>query len=193
VSSKAEQLDADRALVKEVLEGREGAFERLVERHQRLVWHMIHRLLRNPDDAQDAFQEAFLRVHRELRRFRFESLLSTWIARIAWHAALRFLERKQSPVVAVEAEEGALQEEVAADFDLEASCADAQLLSRVHAAIDELPPLKRAVLTLYYLEDFDVQDISNVLGRPVGTIKSELLRARARIRHRLGVLPGEST
>jgi RNA polymerase sigma-70 factor (ECF subfamily) len=66
-------------------------------------------------------------------------------------------------------------------------------LSRVHAAIDELPPLKRAVLTLYYLEDFDVQDISNVLGRPVGTIKSELLRARARIRHRLGVLPGEST
>jgi RNA polymerase sigma factor (sigma-70 family) len=176
----------------EVLARRHGAFERLIERHQRLVWHMVHRLLRHPEDTQDVCQEAFLRVHRELHHFRHESQLSTWIARIAWHAALRHLERKRLPQVELDSEESPFAEDVADDFDLEASCANAQLIERVHAAIDALPPLKRAVLTLHYLEDLSVSEIAVIVGRPEGTVKSELLRARAKVRHILCAVPEDS-
>jgi RNA polymerase sigma factor (sigma-70 family) len=186
VADKAQQLAEDRALVRNVLERRDAAFEKLVERHQRLVWHMVHRLLRHPEDTRDVCQEAFLRVHRELHRFRFESLLSTWIARIAWHAALRFLERKPLREIATEIDDSQFADEVA-DVDIETDCANAHLLERVHAAIDALPPLKRAVLTLYYLDDLSVGDIAVIVGRPEGTVKSELLRARARVRRMLGV------
>jgi RNA polymerase sigma factor (sigma-70 family) len=189
VSGKAQQVEDDRALVRSVLERRDGAFERLVEMNQRLVWHMIHRLVKHPEDARDVCQEAFLRVHSELRRFRFECKLSTWIARIAWRAALRYLERKRLPLIALD--EDPLAEQVADDFDLEASCANAQLLGQLHRAIDVLPPLKRAVLTLYYLEDLAVGEVAIILDRPEGTVKSELLRARAQLRKVLEALPGE--
>jgi RNA polymerase sigma-70 factor (ECF subfamily) len=190
VSGNARQVEDDRALVNGVLERRAGAFETLVARHQRLVWHMIHRLVQHPEDTRDVCQEAFLRVHRELHRFRFESLLSTWIARIAWHAGLRHLERKRLPLIDV-VDDDSIAQQVAGDFDLEASCANAQLLERLHAAIDALPPLKRAVLTLYYLEDLGVSEIAFILDRPEGTVKSELLRARARLRKMLDALQGD--
>jgi RNA polymerase sigma-70 factor (ECF subfamily) len=190
VSGNARQVEDDRALVNGVLERRAGAFETLVARHQRLVWHMIHRLVQHPEDTRDVCQEAFLRVHRELHRFRFESLLSTWIARIAWHAGLRHLERKRLPLIDL-VDDDSIAQQVAGDFDLEASCANAQLLERLHAAIDALPPLKRAVLTLYYLEDLGVSEIAFILDRPEGTVKSELLRARARLRKVLDALQGD--
>jgi RNA polymerase sigma factor (sigma-70 family) len=184
--------DEDRELVTRVLEGGEGAFESLVARHQRLVWHLVHRLVRHPEDTRDVSQEAFLRVHRELRSFRFESRLSTWIGRIAWRAALRHLERKALPVIAFD-DDDAFPDEVPDEFDLEASCANEQLLVRVRAAIDALPPLKRAVLSLHYLDDLTVGEIAIIVDRPEGTVKSELLRARAQVRRMLGALPGGST
>jgi RNA polymerase sigma factor (sigma-70 family) len=193
VSGKAAQIEEDRILVAGVLERRDGAFETLVGRHQRLVWHMIHGVVRHPEDTRDVCQEAFLRVHRELHRFRFESLLSTWIARIAWHAALRHLERKRLPVVSLDDDEGALAKQVTDDFDLEASCANTQLLECLHAAIEALPPLKRAVITLHYLEDVAIGEIAIIVDRPEGTVKSELLRARGRLRKVLINQPGESS
>lgn len=179
--------DEDHELVRRVLEGAEGAFESLVARHQRLVWHLVNRLLRHTEDTRDVCQEAFLRVYRELRRFRFESQLSTWIGRIAWHAALRHLERRPLPVVAL-GDDDALADEVPDEFDLEASCANEQLLTRVLEAIDALPPLKRAVLSLHYLDDLAVSEIAIIVDRPEGTVKSELLRARAQVRRLLGTL-----
>lgn len=183
----------DRVLVADVLAGRAGAFELLVERHHRLVWHMVHRLIRHHEDTRDVCQEAFLRVYRELCRFRHESRLSTWIARIAWHAALRHLERKRLPLVGLDSEDEPLVAGVAADFDLEVSCSNSQLLERVRAAIDALPPLKRVVLTLHYLEDLGVSEIATIVGRPEGTVKSELQRARFRIRQMLGPSREEMT
>jgi RNA polymerase sigma factor (sigma-70 family) len=179
--------EQDRVLVRSVLDRREGAFETLVEGHQRLVWYMVYRLLKHDEDTRDVCQEAFLRVHRDLHRFRFESRLSTWIARIAWHAALRHLERKRLPQVALDAEDGIPADALASDLDLEADCDSVQLLERVHRAIDALSPLKRAVVTLFYLEDLEVSEIAVIVNRPEGTVKSELLRARVRIRQMIAL------
>lgn len=186
-----ETLAQDRALVEAVLARRSGAFETLVERHQRLVWHLVHRVVQHPEDTRELCQEVFLRVHGQLQRFRFESRLSTWIGRIAWHTALRRIERKQLPLVPLDNDTSATLRELADDFNLEAACADTQLHERLHAAIDELPPLRRAILTLYYLDEISIAEVAVIADMPEGTVKSELFRARAQLRKVLAVATGD--
>ena len=142
----------DRALVAAVLAQAPGAFERLVREYQGLCWHIIHRMVRHPDDASELCQEAFLRVHQRLHQFRHESALKSWIGQVAYSVAKRHLERLRIPLAElspVEQEEGlSLLEQIGDGFDLEAACADAQVQGVLNAAIETLPPLQRTLLTL---------------------------------------------
>ena len=88
----------DGELVEAVLVGRPGAFERLVREHQRLCWHIIIRMVRNPEDARELCQDTFLRVHRRLHQYRFESRLKSWIGRIAYSIAVRHMKRQRIPL-----------------------------------------------------------------------------------------------
>src|SRR5262245_14068599 len=90
---------ADRALVDRVLRRAPGAFESFILQYQGLCWHIINRMVRNPDDTRELCQEAFLRVHLRLHQYRFESALKTWVAQVAYSIALRHLERKRLAVV----------------------------------------------------------------------------------------------
>ncbi|MFC5524501.1 RNA polymerase sigma factor [Rhodanobacter ginsengisoli] len=183
----------DRELVDAVLAARPGAFERLVREYQGLCWHIIQRMVRNPEDARELCQDTFLRVHRYLHQYRYESALKSWIGRIAYTTALRHLQRKRIPLVdsAGPDDDHALVDNIGSDFDLEAACADQQTAQHLHAAIESLPPLQRAVLTLYYLEETSIPEIARITGLASGTIKSHLFRARLRLRGaleaRLGV------
>ena len=186
-SGPQQAADADRMLVAAVLAGARGAFETLVRDHQRLCWHIINRMVRQPDDTRELCQETFLRVHRYLHQYRFESALKTWIGQVAYSVARRHLERKRIPVVEPVGDEdpAALVERVAGDFDLEAASADAELGAVLHAEIEALPPLQRTVLTLYHLDEVPIGEIARITGLSAGTIKSHLFRCRARLRGRL--------
>jgi len=187
-SRGAPTLEDDRRLVGEVLARAPGAFERLVSRFQGLCWHIISRMVRDREDARDLCQETFLRVHRHLHQYRLESALSSWIGQVAYHIALRYLERKRIPLVATADDSddlGARIADVRDDFDLEAASADAELMNALHAAIDELPPLQRTILTLYHLEELPIGDIAAITGIAEGTIKSHLFRSRAKLREKL--------
>ncbi|HTB68342.1 MAG TPA: sigma-70 family RNA polymerase sigma factor [Steroidobacteraceae bacterium] len=162
---------AGRDLVDAVLAGRPGAFERLV---------------RNPEDARELCQDTFLRVHRCLHQYRHESALKTWIGRVAYSIALRHLERRRIPIAGLQDDDGyAAVENVGGDFDLEAACADEELVRHLHAAIETLPPLQRMLLTLYYLEELPIVQIAAITGLAGGTIKSHLFRSRLRLRNAL--------
>ena len=177
-------MSQDRELVEAVLAGRPGAFERLVREHQALCWHIVHRMVRDAEDARDICQEAFLRVHRYLRQYRYESSLKTWIGRIAYSTAARHLERRQLPLAAVAPDEDAPAplDTVDSGFDLEAAWADRELVGRVREAIDALPPLLRTLVTLYHLEELSIPEIAQTTGLAPGTIKSHLFRSRVRLR-----------
>ena len=179
----------ERALVAAVLEQAPGAFERLVREYQGLCWHIIHRMVRHPDDASELCQEAFLRVHQRLHQFRHESALKSWIGQVAYSVAKRHLERLRIPLVElspVEQEEGlSLLEQIGDGFDLEAACADAQVQGVLNAAIETLPPLQRTLLTLYHLDELPIAEIATVTGLAEGTIKSHLFRTRKRLRELL--------
>jgi len=184
-SGPPEGVDADRVLVAAVLAGAGGAFETLVRDHQRLCWHIINRMVKHPDDTRELCQDTFLRVHRYLHQYRFESALKTWIGQVAYSVARRHLERKRIPIAEPAGEEDDLVERVADDFDLERASADAELGAVLHAEIEALPPLQRTVLTLYHLDEVPIAEIARITGLAAGTIKSHLFRCRARLRGRL--------
>jgi RNA polymerase sigma factor (sigma-70 family) len=180
-------VDADRLLVAAVLAGSRGAFETLVRDHQRLCWHIINRMVRHPDDTRELCQDTFLRVHRYLHQYRFESALKTWVGQVAYSVARRHLERKRIPLAepAGDDDSMSLVEQVADGFDLEAASADAEIGAVLHAEIEALPPLQRTVLTLYHLDEVPIPQIARITGLAAGTIKSHLFRCRARLRGRL--------
>lgn len=183
----------DSELVEAVLAGQSGAFERLVREYQGLCWRLILRMVRNPEDARELCQDTFLRVHRCLHQYRFESSLKSWIGRIAYHIALRYVQRKRIPLAQNLEDVTALVESVPDDFDLEGAWADAEAVQHLHLAIEMLPPLQRTLLTLYYLEELSISEIASITGEPAGTIKSHLFRSRLRLRTmieaRTGVAP----
>jgi RNA polymerase sigma factor (sigma-70 family) len=194
IAAAEDLLARDRALAAAVLAGKAGAFEQLVGEYQRLCWHIIDRMVRQPDDTRDLCQETFLRIYRSLHQYRGESGLKSWVAQVAYSVALRHLERRRIPIVERDADEDGLAqlENIGAGVDVERDTADAQINRYLHAAIEALPPLQRTVLTLYHLEEMQISDISRITGLAEGTIKSHLFRSRKRLREmmqsRIGVL-----
>ncbi|TAG48997.1 MAG: sigma-70 family RNA polymerase sigma factor [Betaproteobacteria bacterium] len=182
----------EQALLQAVRAGEPGAFERLVRQHQRLVWHVVQRLVRHNEDTRELCQETFLRVHRMLHQFRGESSLATWIGRVAYSIALRHLERCRIELVDAhdDAEEDieSLLAQAADPLDIEAQAASEQLRIHLHAAIEQLAPLPRLLLTLYHLQELPIPEIEHITGVPAGTIKSHLYRARLKLRAALGEL-----
>lgn len=186
-------MSSDRALVDAVLAAAPGAFERLISDYQGLCWHIIHRMVRHPEDARDLCQETFLRVHLNLHQYRHESPLKHWIGRIAFSIAVRHLKRQKNPIADALAQGEAvpLPEDAANDFDFEAAYDDQAAAVRLREAIEALPPIPRMLLTLYHLDDIAIPDVADITGLPTGTIKSHLYRARLRLRELLGPPSGE--
>ena len=186
-------MDADRALVEAVLANRAGAFEQLVRDYQGLCWHVIQRMVRHPEDTRELCQEAFLRVHRYLHQYRFDSPLKSWIGQVAYSVARRHLERKRIAVAgAIDDEDGlSLLDNLGDGTDLQQDHAQADDERELHAAIERLPPLQRTILTLYHLEELPIGEIATITGLAEGTIKSHLFRSRNKLREilepRIGV------
>ena len=187
VDNSCASFDEDKALVDAVMAGESGAFERLVTQYQNLVWHVVYRMVRHTQDAQDLCQEAFLRVHRYLHQYRGESALKSWIAQVAYAVARRHLERKRIPIADNPDDAGgsSMLDRVSDDFDLEGACIGSQETRHLHEAIDCLPPLQRTILTLYHLDEMPIAEIACITGLAEGTIKSHLFRSRKQLRDAL--------
>lgn len=185
-------MNDDRELVARVIARAPGAFAGLVEQHQKLVWHLVYRMVQHPEDTRELSQEVFLKVHRSLHQFRFDSALSTWIGRIAFSVAARHLQRKRIPLVDNVSDEydDTPLDRVGDEFDLEAACADEDLQQKMAQAMEGMPPLLRTALTLYYLDERSVVEVADIMDVPVGTVKSHLYRARQELRQRLLALTG---
>lgn len=179
----------DRRLVDGVLGNVPGAFDRLVRDYQGLCWHIIARMVRQPEDTRELCQETFLRVHQCLHQYRGDSALKSWIGQVAYSVAKRHLEKRRIAIVdvAADAEDDGLSllDQMSDGFDLEAACADAEVAAGLHEEIEALPQLQRTLLTLYHLDEVPIVEIARITGLAEGTIKSHLFRSRARLRERL--------
>jgi len=176
----------DATLIAQIQAGNEHANRFLIEKFKNLVWHLVLRMVSQPEDAEDLCQEIFLRVFRDIGKFRGESKLSTWIGAIAYNMSVTYLRKKGKNIMVsvddylpVASGKPAVE---SADEALDKS----SMKKVVHRIIDSLPVQYRTVITLFYLEELSYKEIEEVTGMPDGTIKSYLNRGRQAIRE--GVL-----
>jgi RNA polymerase sigma-70 factor (ECF subfamily) len=176
----------DRQLIGEVLNGSSAAFKVLIERYQKLVSHMVFRMIANKSDREDLCQEVFIKVYQNLSGFQFDSKLSTWVARIAYNACLNHLEKKQVPLLGDVFPESDVPDSFptgTASPDCFAEQRD--IAARLQAEIEHLPVHFRAVVTMYHLDEMSYEEIAEVTDMPMGTVKSHLFRARKLLKDRL--------
>ena len=185
-------MESDRSesklLVAEVLNGNSAAFKILIERYQKLVSHVVFRMVANRSDREDICQEVFIKVYQNLAGFHFESKLSTWIAQIAYNACINHLEKKRLLLLddpAKGGEENALEQypSDAATPDHYAETQD--IATRVRSEIGKLPVHFRTIVTMYHLDEMSYEEIAEATGMPLGTVKSYLFRARKQLKDRL--------
>ena len=182
-------MESDRSesklLVAEVLNGNSAAFKILIERYQKLVSHVVFRMVANGSDREDICQEVFIKVYQNLGGFHFESKLSTWIAQIAYNAGINHLKKKRLPLLDdLHQEENAL-EQYPGDAVTPDHYAETQDVgTRVRSEIDRLPVHFRAVVTMYHLDEMSYEQIAEATGMPLGTVKSYLFRARKLLKDR---------
>lgn len=181
----------ERKLVEQVLDGDREAFLDFIERYERLVKHVVFRMVDDEQDREELCQDVFVRAYRYLDGFRFESKLSTWLARIARNACLNHLEKKEIPLYADEAPSTdddppdarvALNRVEDPTRDVAETATDREQREFVREGIKALPEHYRTALTLYHLEEMSVSQISEVMDNPEGTVKSHLYRGRKKLK-----------
>ena len=169
-----------------ILNGDRGAFEAFVRKYQRLVSHIVFRMITNTADREDLCQEVFLTIHRSLPEFRGDCKLSSWVGQIAHNKCLNYLEKKKLPLYEDLCQENQTVDDVASGFEIQDSEIErSDVGARVRSEIDQLPPLYGTILVLYHLEDMSYREISEIMRLPDGTVKSYLFRARRMLRDRL--------
>ncbi len=190
--SRERSLDpppTDKELIARVLAGDQGAYAVLVERHSDLVYAIVSRIVLNEADAADVAQEAFVRAYHALGRFRGDSKFSSWLYRIAVNRSLTHLKRTKRRAAVLDPTTGA-RAEVEASLGAPPDSPDEAVLKderrvMVRAAVSQLPPRYRAVVTLFYLEEKSYREVAEILGIPMGTLKTHLHRARALLKEAL--------
>lgn len=175
----------DRGLVDACLAGRVDAFDIIVERHQRAVYHLCYRFVRSHEDAADLSQEVFLRAYKGLRRFRGDSTLATWLYRIGVNVCLnRVSARKPRELPLDEAPPVA-----APGTDTVSNLVGAQRAARVRAAVGRLPRKQRATLVLRVYHELSHQQIGSVLGTSAGAAKANFFHALENLKRLLSEEP----
>lgn len=190
----------DRALVANAQAGDRAAFEELVRRYDRNVLRLALNLMKRPEDARDVYQEAFLKVYRNLHRFRFECSFYTWLYRIVANVCLDHLRRRQArPEDQAPEVNSSSRDEGVADFferqrehrptqDPERCLIGKEISRHIATAMQQLSPRERVVFEMKHYQGLKLRAIGDALGTTEETVKNSLFRATRKLRHQLGEL-----
>ena len=170
----------ERELVERCRRGDEGAFQELVDRYKDLVFALIARTVQDRSQAEDLAQDVFLRVHRGLPYFRGEARLSTWIYRIVANVCV-YDHSRPAPALSLDDERRRTRTPSASDRQF----GDLELRDRLEKAIARLPSNYRLVVAAHYLEGVQYEDLAEALALPLGTVKTQLHRAKQQLRRML--------
>src|SRR5215472_2685242 len=190
----------ERTLVAQAQAGSRAAFEELVRRFDRDVLRLALNLMKRPEDARDVYQEAFLKVYRNLHRFRFECSFYTWLYRIVTNVCLDHIRRRQArPEDQAPELHAAQQEDASTDFferqreqrptlDPERHLLGEEIKKRLASAMERLSPRERIVFEMKHYQGLKLRAIGDALGTSEETVKNSLFRATRKLRNELGEL-----
>ena len=182
---------SDLSLVRRVQHGDKGAFDVLVLKYQHKLVKLVTRYVRNPAEAEDIAQEAFIKAYRALPQFRGDSAFYTWLYRIAINTAKNAVVSRDRSPVDYDLDRSSIDE----SYDMQGRLKDSEtpeglvltdeIRQTVNAAIEQLPEDLRTAIVLRKLEGLSYEQIASTMGCPVGTVRSRIFRAREAIDHRL--------
>jgi RNA polymerase sigma-70 factor (ECF subfamily) len=183
--------EADQALVERVQAGDKQAYGLLVAKYQRKLLRLVSRLVRDPAEAEDVTQEAFIKAYRALPGFRGESAFYTWLYRIGVNAAKNWLVangRRAPTSTGLDNEEAEDygESDLLQDVDTpERLLMSKQIGDTVNAAMEKLPEELRTAITLREVDGLSYEEIAQVMDCPIGTVRSRIFRAREAIAEKL--------
>lgn len=187
----SEQLDED--LVLRVQRGDKSAFDLLVIKYQHKIVQLVNRYIKDPSEAQDVAQEAFIKAYRALGNFRGDSAFYTWLYRIAINTAKNYLVSRsrrssdyQVDIQDAEAVENAPQ--LQGMETPERLLLNQEIIDTIKTAIDKLPEEMRTAIMLREFEGLSYEEIAQAMDCPVGTVRSRIFRAREAIDNKLNPL-----
>jgi RNA polymerase sigma-70 factor (ECF subfamily) len=190
----------DEALLNQYKTGDERAFRTLIERYTASLYNLTFRLLRDPMEAENVTQESFLRIVRAVDRIRLDAPFKPYLFRVAVNLC-RDLARKKHPVLFSDLNNATRRDDGAERVDASDAIEDdraplwermeeEELRSELRAAIDALPPIYQAVITLRFTEEFSYEEIAQTLDLPLNTVRTHLRRAKKQLRGILEKNPG---
>jgi RNA polymerase sigma factor (sigma-70 family) len=162
--------------------GDERAFHQLYQLYARAMYNVSFRIVGNDEEAEDVLQEAFISAFQHLDNYRAEASFGAWLKRIVINKSINVLKQRRNIRWPEEGDFDVPEETTSAEYG------DSLSVERVRKAILELPEGYRAVLSLYLLEGYDHQEIGQILGISESTSKSQLNRAKGKLREKLTVL-----
>ncbi|MBU1318849.1 MAG: sigma-70 family RNA polymerase sigma factor [candidate division Zixibacteria bacterium] len=180
----------DDLLIARALEGDQKAYESLLVRHRKAIFHVVTKIVRNQDEAQDLVQETFMKAFNALASYRSEYRFSTWLYKIAANCAIDFVRKKRIEALSldrpIQTKDGQVEFELPdRTWDPERNLVRKQKLQSIDEAIDSLPDKYREVIIYRHRDDKSYEEIADILGTPVGTVKARIFRARELLKKKL--------
>ena len=180
---KEDARNTDQQLVDRVLNGDKHAFDLLVLRYQHRILGLIGRFIRDPAEVEDVAQEAFIKAYRALPKFRGDSAFYTWLYRIAINTAKNYMvaRGRRPPATDVDIEDAEFMENNRTLTDIESPEANQEredLQRVINEALEDLPEDLRTAFTLREFSGLSYEEITEIMGCPVGTVRSRIFRAR---------------
>src|SRR5687767_9709035 len=176
---------SDIDLIAKAIAGREDGFEELVRRYQRPIVGYVFRMLGDYDSALDVTQEVFIKVYNSLHRYSSDYKFSTWLYRIAHNATIDHIRRNSANLQSIETEtaDGAYQLQIESrDPSPEVVRERKEWKVEIEAVVKRLPTAYRELILLRHSQDLSYDEIAEVTGLPLGTVKNRLFRAREMMR-----------
>ena len=183
-------MDADLVLIEAIKKGNTQAFRKLVQRHQDFAYTLAYRTLKDRQEAEEAAQDAFVKVYRSISGYEGSSKFTTWLYTIVYRECLNRLRKNKTYVEDIdEVHEGSAHHSNE-DTGLEAMEKD-ERKSMIRAALEQLSPKESVALTLFYLEEQSLKEVSTVTGMTVSNIKVILHRGRKNLLKVLSTMNSE--
>lgn len=191
-------MEQEKLLVEKIVSGDLTAFQQFIEKYQRLVTHMVFRMILNEADREEICQDIFLKAYQNLSKFQFQSKLSTWLSKITYNTCVNYLKKKKALLY----DDLAFQENKSGSSVLEDKQSNLDSLKgeipqpdeiaisqeiseMLYVELNNLPAQYRTIITLYHLDNLSYEEIGEIVGMPMGTVKSYLFRARKLLKDKL--------
>jgi RNA polymerase sigma-70 factor (ECF subfamily) len=181
----------EQRLVARARQGDAASYEVLVQRHAQYAYNLALRVVGDPLEAEDLTQEAFLRAWQALPRFRSQSSFSTWLSRIVTNLCINRLPQMKKELAALDPGDEMIDLPDSGQ-EVEPALLSHELRQCLHQAIKELSPGQRMLISLRHLQGMSYNDISQVTGLPLGSVKTGIHRARLALRQALEAYEGGS-